>query len=242
MNIPTAHIEAKKSQISKKVLMFGDPLRAKKAAETFLTNYKLVNNVRGMLIYTGIYKNEVITLMGHGMGLSSISIYAYELYKFYGVEVIVRAGSCGALKKEIKLNDIILSTVAYTDAENFGLPFGEVNNYTNSSNELINIFKEVAKLKKVKTKLHEGSILSSQWFYKEIEIKKYVDLIKEKNILVVEMEAYALYTIANKLKKKALTVLTVSDSLVTHEQLSSRDRQESFIEMMELGLETLLKA
>lgn len=236
----TAHNEAKKEDIAKIVLMAGDPLRAKFFAEKYLKNYKLVNSLRGMLAFTGYINNLRVTVMGHGMGMESIGIYAYELYKFYDVDIIIRFGSCGGYIKELNLFDLIIAEKAYTES-NYGLGF---NNETNDTMEASHDLVEKAILASQKLKLTQktkiAKIHSSLWFYTEgfkTEIKDYVD----KKIIAVEMESYALYLIAKTLNKKALTILTVSDNLITKKEIKGILRQEGFKDMFELLKEIVIK-
>ena len=237
----TPHISAKKGEIAKTVLMPGDPLRAKFIAENFLEDYKLVNEVRGMLAYTGTYKGKDVTVMGHGMGNPSIGIYSYELYKFYDVENIIRVGSCGSYLESINVGEVIVANQATSDSTFADLINIElVNNSLSASEELLKTCVEVSE--ELKIKLHIGKVNSSDVFYSDENSpkSKLNDEIKKGNILAVEMEAFALYANAIKLNKNALCILTVSDSLVNHESLSSEDRRTTFKNMMILGLETAL--
>ena len=237
----TPHISAKKGEIAKTVLMPGDPLRAKFIAENFLEDYKLVNEVRGMLAYTGTYKGKDVTVMGHGMGNASIGIYSYELYKFYDVENIIRIGSCGSYLESINVGEVIVANQATSDSTFADLINVElVNNSLSASEELLKTCVKVSE--ELKIKLHIGKVNSSDVFYSDENSpkSKLNDEIKKGNILAVEMEAFALYANAIKLNKNALCILTVSDSLVNHESLSSEDRRTTFKNMMILGLETAL--
>ena len=237
----TPHISAKKGEIAKTVLMPGDPLRAKFIAENFLEDYKLVNEVRGMLAYTGTYKGKDVTVMGHGMGNASIGIYSYELYKFYDVENIIRVGSCGSYLESINVGEVIVANQATSDSTFADLINVElVNNSLSASEELLKTCVKVSE--ELKIKLHIGKVNSSDVFYSDENSpkSKLNDEIKKGNILAVEMEAFALYANAIKLNKNALCILTVSDSLVNHESLSSEDRRTTFKNMMILGLETAL--
>jgi purine-nucleoside phosphorylase len=237
----TPHISAKKGEIAKTVLMPGDPLRAKFIAENFLEDYKLVNEVRGMLAYTGTYKGKDVTVMGHGMGNPSIGIYSYELYKFYDVENIIRIGSCGSYLESINVGEVIVANQATSDSTFADLINVElVNNSLSASEELLKTCVKVSE--ELKIKLHIGKVNSSDVFYSDENSpkSKLNDEIKKGNILAVEMEAFALYANAIKLNKNALCILTVSDSLVNHESLSSEDRRTTFKNMMILGLETAL--
>lgn len=229
----TAHNEAKKEEIAKIVLMAGDPLRAKKFAIEYLKNYKLVNSVRGMLTFTGYINNTKVTVMGHGMGMESIGIYAYELYKFYDVDVIIRFGSCGSYIKEINLFDLIIADQAYTES-NYGLGFNKEKKDTiNASSDLVLQAKKASEELNLIKKTKIGKIHSSMWFYTE-GYDKGISNYTKSGVIAVEMESYALYLIAKTLNKKALTILTVSDNLITKQETTAFERQEGFIDMFKL--------
>lgn len=229
----TPHNQALEGQIAKTVLMPGDPLRAKFIAETFLENPVLFNTVRNMFGYTGTYKGKQISVMGSGMGMPSIGIYSYELYKFYGVETIIRIGSCGSFQDDIKIRDVIVAQTACTDSrwgEQYELPgvFSPSGTY-----DLIEAAVNVCKDKKIN--YHVGPILSSDIFYQvdSDSWKKWASM----GVMAVEMESYALFCNAAYLNKKAACLLTVSDSLVSHEATTAEERQNSFTQMMEVALE-----
>lgn len=229
----TPHIKAKKEDFSKIVLMPGDPLRAKWIAENFLESYKLVNEIRGMLAFTGTYKGTKITIMGHGMGIPSIGIYSYELFNFFGVEVIIRVGSAGAYTKDVNVGDLVLVKSAYSEstyADLLGVTVNDKRLYP--SNEINEIAKNVAIKKNIK--IIEADIHSSDVFY---GIRTPEQLFKETGGSLVEMESFALFANANKLNKKAACLLTCSDSLVTHESMSAEDRQTKFVNMVNLALD-----
>ncbi len=227
----TAHISAKKEEIAKTVVMAGDPLRAKAFANKYLTDVKLVNEVRGMYTYTGTTKNgKRVTVMGHGMGLNSIGIYAYELYKFYDVETIVRFGSCGSYNPKINVGDLIVAEHAWT-LSNYGDGFGyEGVDTIQCQPETLQIAKEAIEETELSAPYYFTKVNASPWFYKETN-KDVPEEMVAKGIDVVEMEAYALYAIANHLNKKALAILTVSDSLVTGEEMPPEQRQEGLTNM-----------
>ena len=231
----TPHIESKKEEIAKTVIMPGDPLRAKHIAENYLENYKLVNNVRGMLAYTGTYNGKEVTVMASGMGMPSIGIYSYELFNFYDVENIIRVGSCGAYTKEINLYDIILVEESYTDSSFAKVQNNSDYNSLNSNNELNELIKQKAKEKNIN--LIIGKVHSTDVFYNELDYKK---LYEDKKCLVSEMESFALFHNAKISNKKATCVLTVSDNLETKEKISSEERQKSFNEMIKLVLDSVL--
>ncbi|MBR0534859.1 MAG: purine-nucleoside phosphorylase [Clostridia bacterium] len=243
MNYPTPHINAKPSDFAKTVLMPGDPLRAKFIAENFLEDAKLVNNVRGIHGYTGLYKGVPVSVMASGMGMPSIGIYSYELFNFFEVENIIRVGSAGGMSKDVKVRDIILAQGACTNsnfAHTFNLPgtFAPIADFS-----LLRKTVETAEALSLDYKV--GSILSSDTFYNDEEgllpQQTSSALWGKMGVLGVEMEAAALYMNAARCGKSALAILTVSDHLLTGESLSSDDRQNSFTDMMKLSLETAIK-
>ena len=233
----TPHNQASEGAFAKTVLMPGDPLRAKFIAENFLTDVVQVNSVRNMLGYTGYYKGKKVSVMGSGMGMPSIGIYSHELYSFYGVEKIIRIGTCGAYAPECKVFDLILAEGACTNsnwAHQFALP--GVLSAIADFDMLMDAYK-IAKDNNMN--VHVGNILSSDIFYNDQESvwKKWAKL----GCLGVEMESYALYTTAANLHKKALCILTVSDSFITHEETTPEQRQTSFKDMMKVALEVAIK-
>lgn len=231
----TPHMNAEKENIANIVIMPGDPLRAKYIAEKYLTDVKLVNNVRLALAYTGYYKDKKITVMASGMGMASIGLYAYELFTYYGVQKIIRLGSCGSYSKEIKVRDIILVEKAYT-LSNFAFQYnGEDVHLVKSSVLLGQSIVNSANKNNITIKI--GNINTSDVFYNKYEDEK----IKENYCLGVEMESFALFYIAKMLGKDATSVLTVSDNLVTKEQLSSEEREKTFDEAITLVLEAVKK-
>lgn len=230
----TPHNKAKKQDIANVVLMPGDPLRAKWIADNFLKNTKCVNEVRNMLTYTGTYKNKKITIMPHGMGIPSIGIYSYELMSFYGVKNIIRIGSCGAISKDLKLGSIIIADNAYSEstyAKLMGLKV--TNKILSASTKLVKLAEKIAK--KLKINVHKNTVISEDAFYQKIY--KPEQMVKKHNAIAVEMEAFGLYANALITKKQALTLLTVSDSLVTNENMSPDERATTFNEMIQLALE-----
>lgn len=230
----TPHIEANKKDIAKIVLMPGDPLRAKLFAETYLENYKIINNVRGMLGYTGKYKGKEITVMGHGMGLDSIGIYSYELYTEYDVDVIIRFGSCGSYNNDINIFDIIIADKAYSKS-NYGEGFGIYDDTIEATKSLIDVANKISKEFKCNRKIINTTVNSSMWFYKTENIDIPENFVN-KGIDVVEMEAYALYSIAKSLNKNALTLLTVSDHIVKKKFTTSEERRIGFKDMFNFML------
>ena len=237
MSIPTPHIEAKSCEdFAKTVLMPGDPLRAKYIAENYLTDVVQVNGVRNMFGYTGYYKGKKVTVMGSGMGMPSIGIYSYELYAFYGVEEIIRVGSCGSYTKDANIYDVIVVTDAYSESSFAKTAFGYKGKTQKANKNLVNRLNKAAE--KLNYPVINGRIHSSDVFY-----RGYGNAIQsagiEQNCLGVEMESFALFANAKYLNKKAACILTVSDSLITHEVTSSQERQESFNKMMEIALESV---
>lgn len=228
----TPHNIAKKDQIAKVVLMPGDPLRAKFIAENYLENYELVNDVRGMLAYTGTYKNKKITIMGHGMGIPSIGIYSYELFNFYDVDTIVRIGSAGAYVSRLNVYDTVLVTKAYSESNFAKVAYG-MRGKTLSSNKSLN-----TKLSKIAAKLDlplkEAVCHSSDVFYSNNPTN---DARDKHGCECVEMESFALFANAKAAGKKASCLLTISDSFVTHEVTTAEERQISFTNMMKIALE-----
>lgn len=234
MKIPTPHIGAKDANlIAETILLPGDPLRAKFIADNFLENVTQFNEVRNMLGFTGTYKGKKISVMGSGMGMPSIGIYSYELINFYGVKNLIRVGSCGAMQPNMNLYDLVFGMCASTNSNylsQYNLP-GILA--PNASFKLLQKAVNLAEEKKYK--YHVGNILSSDTFYNEESDswKKWAKM----GVLAVEMEAAALYANALRAGVDALTILTVSDSLVTNELTTSEERQTAFTKMMEIALE-----
>jgi purine-nucleoside phosphorylase len=234
--MPTPHISSNIEDIAKTVLMPGDPLRAKFIAETFLKDVKLVNQVRNMLAYTGTYNGKKVTVMGSGMGMPSIGIYSYELFKFYDVENIIRIGSCGAYDKNLKLFDVLLVSQAFSESS-FAKTMGISNRHVLPASKTLN-----NRIKRAATKLNkplkEGIIHSSDVFYR-LNHQAYVDIYKKHQTIAVEMESFALFANAKALNRKAACLLTVSDSLVNHEETTSEQREKAFTNMMEIALNSI---
>lgn len=230
--IPTPHNSAKKGDIAKKVLMPGDPLRAKYIAETYLENPVCFNTVRNMLGYTGIYNGEEVSVMGGGMGIPSIGIYSYELFNFYDVDKVIRIGSAGALQDDVELMDVVIGMGACTDsnyAYQYGLPgtFAPIADYS-----LVKRAAEVAEEQGTPVKV--GNILSSDVFYNADSTVN--DRWRSMGVLAVEMEAAALYMNAAAAGKKALCMLTISDLIYKEGNLTAEERQLGFKKMMEIAL------
>lgn len=233
--MPTPHINAKKGDIAKTVLMPGDPLRAKFIAEEFLENIKLVNSIRGMLGYTGTYKGKEVSVMASGMGMPSIGIYSTELFSEYEVDNIIRVGSCGSYNEDIDIYEVILATSAYSETTFDDVSGGENIDVVNSSEELNKKIESSAK--NLNINLHKGCVHTTDVFYKEKN--NFEDVVEKYNCLAVEMESFALFYIANKFNKNATALLTVSDSLVTKKQTSSEEREKNFVDMIKIALESI---
>ena len=229
--IPTPHIGAREGEIAEKVIMAGDPLRAKFMAENFLENPIQFNNVRGMLGFTGEYKGKRVSVMGHGMGIPSIGIYTYELFNFYGVKRIIRTGSAGAYHPDLRLGDIVVGIGACTDS-NYGAQYGLPGTFSPTA-DFAMARAAVEKAEEMGIRYKVGNILSSDVFYGDS-----ADGWKawqKMGVLAVEMEAAALYMNAARSGNEALCICTISDSLVTGEACSAEQRQTSFTNMMEIA-------
>ncbi|MFW5794689.1 MAG: purine-nucleoside phosphorylase [Bacillota bacterium] len=230
----TAHINAEKGDIAKTVLMPGDPLRAKYIADTFLKDVTKFNEVRNMFGYTGYYNGKKISVMGSGMGQPSIGIYSYELFKFFDVENIIRIGSCGAYTKDLDLYDTILASDAYSESTYAYVQGKEKRDTLPASKELNKALVKIAE--DLKIPLTIGIIHSSDVFYRE-NPDEALQQAKDKKLIGVEMESFALFHNANVTGKNAACLLTVSDSLVTSKSTSSEERQTAFTNMMKIALE-----
>lgn len=233
----TPHNRAEKGQIAKTVLMPGDPLRAKFIAEHFLEGAVLVNDVRGMLGYTGSYGGRPVSVMGSGMGMPSIGIYSYELYSQYGVENIIRIGSAGSYTPKAKLFDVVLATGAYSESSYARTQSGFEGDVTRPSEELNQALR--ASARRLGVPLIEGMIHSSDVFYRETgnEHPLYWEKLRdEKGCLAVEMESFALFHNAARLGRRAACLLTISDSFVSPEITTAQQREKSFTQMMEVAL------
>ncbi|MEM9576470.1 MAG: purine-nucleoside phosphorylase [Pseudomonadota bacterium] len=229
----TIHIGAAPGDIAETVLMPGDPYRARWAAETFLKGAKLVNEVRGMLGFTGTYKGERVSIQGSGMGMPSLSIYANELMSDYNAQTLIRIGSCGGMQPHVAVRDVILAMSATTITSPSSAIFRDINFAPTASYDLLAAAVEAAKGKGVKT--HVGGIYSSDVFY--AERPDLDEQMVRHGILGVEMEAAELYTLAARHGRRALAVLTVSDHLQTGDSLPSEDREKTFGDMVEIALE-----
>ena len=231
-NTPTPHISCNPGDFAKTVLMPGDPLRAEFIANTFLTEAKLVNNVRGIQGYTGLYKDKPVSVMASGMGIPSIGIYSYELFNFYGVENIIRIGSAGMIQQDLKLRSVVAAMSAYSNSA-YGKQFGfEGNLAPCASWKLLKAAYD--KATEMSVNMPVGPVYSSDTFYDE---SAPLGKLQKLGVLAVEMESYALYLNAARAGKNALALLTISDNPFTGEGLDSEQRQNTFTQMMEIALE-----
>ncbi|MCM3588029.1 purine-nucleoside phosphorylase [Mesobacillus maritimus] len=232
----SVHINAKENEIAETVLLPGDPLRAKYIAETFLEDVKLYNEVRNMFGFTGTYKGKRISVQGTGMGVPSISIYINELMNSYNVQTLVRVGTCGAIQKDVKVRDVILAMSASTDSQMNRLTFGGVDYAPTADFDLLLKAYQAGQDKGLNLKA--GNVFTADHFYNDnAELEKWA----KYNILAVEMETAALYTLAAKLDRRALSVLTVSDHILTGEETTAEERQTTFNDMIEVALEAVIK-
>ena len=231
------HIAAKNGEIADTVLLPGDPKRAKWIAENFLENAVCYTDIRGMLGFTGTYKGKRISVQGTGMGIPSMSIYITELMKNYGVKTLIRVGSAGSYQEDVKIRDIVVALSTSTDSNINNRRFKGASFAPTVNFDLLSKVLKTAEEKNIKIKA--GNILTSDEFYNDDP--SYFKKWAEFGVLAVEMETAALYTLASKYKAKALSILTISDSLVSPEITSSEEREKTFNEMIELALETAIK-
>ncbi|MDR9794185.1 purine-nucleoside phosphorylase [Aeribacillus pallidus] len=230
------HIGAKKDEIADKILLPGDPLRAKYIAETFLENAVCYNKVRGMYGFTGTYKGKRISVQGTGMGVPSISIYIHELMQEYDVQTLIRVGSCGSIQKDVCIRDCILAMSASTNSQMNRITFGSVDYAPTANFDLLKKAYDAAVSKGIDVKV--GSVFTTDLFYNDqAEHEKWA----EYGILAIEMETAALYTLAAKFGRRALSVLTVSDHVLTGEETSAAERESTFNEMVEIALEAAIQ-
>ena len=233
----TPHIAAEKGQIAERILLPGDPLRAKFIAENFLEDAKEYTHVRGILGYTGTYKGVPVSVQGTGMGMPSISIYVHELINEYGCNKLIRVGTCGGMHKDVKLRDVLIAQAATTDSGMMKSIFGSAINYAPIADfDLLRKAVENAEKLNMPTKV--GNIFSADRFYDEdVDSER----LRKYGILAVEMESAALYTIAAQFHVQALAIFTVSDHLLTGEACSAEERQTTFTDMMKIALETAIQ-
>lgn len=232
----TPHNKANLGDIAKTVIMPGDPLRAKYIAENFLTDYKLVNDVRNMYAYTGFYKGKQITIMASGMGMPSMGIYAYELYKFFDVENIIRIGSAGSFNKDVEIMDIVLSSCSYTEG-NFAYNFSNKKCFSaESSSELDELI--IKKAKELKLNIKYGKTFCAECFDPYLETDEYRKRMPD-DILAVEMEAFALFYLAKYFNRKASCLLTISDNIINKKAITAEERSKALTDMITLALEVV---
>ena len=231
------HIGAKAGDIAETVLLPGDPKRAKWITENYLENVFCYTDIRGMLGFTGTYKGKRISIQGTGMGIPSISIYITELMKDYGVKNLIRVGSAGSYQEDVKVRDVVIAMSASTDSNINNRRFNGANYSPTANFELFRTTLKVAEEKNIKIKA--GNVLTSDEFYNDngAYYRKWADF----GVLAVEMETAGLYTLATKYKAKALSILTISDSLISPEITSAEEREKTFSEMIELALETAIR-
>lgn len=231
------HIAAKENEIAETVLLPGDPLRAKYIAENFLENATCYNEVRNMFGYTGTYKGKRISVQGTGMGVPSIAIYITELMQSYQVQNLIRVGTCGAIQKDVKVRDVILAMSASTDSQMNRITFGHVDFAPTANFDLLKKAYDAGIKKGLNLKV--GNVFTADLFYNDqADHEKWA----QHQILALEMETAALYTLAAKFGRKALSVLTVSDHILTGEVTSAEERQTTFNDMIEVALETVSQA
>lgn len=230
------HIGANENEIAETVLLPGDPLRAKYIAETFLEDTKCYNEVRNMFGYTGTYKGKRVSVQGTGMGVPSISIYVNELMQSYNVQNLIRVGTCGALQKDVKVRDVILAMTSSTDSQINRITFGGIDFAPTADFELLKNAYDAGIEKGLHLKV--GNVFTADSFYND---NADFELLAKYQILAVEMETTALYTLAAKYGRKALSILTVSDHILTGEETTAEERQTTFNDMIEVALESVLK-
>lgn len=231
----TPHINAKKEDVASIVLMPGDPLRAKYIADTFLKNVKKINNIRNMFMYTGEYKGKKISICGSGMGVPSMGIYSYELFKFYNVDVIIRIGSSGAYTDALEIHDVVLVTESYSDSKIYSQLMTNIDSHISYPSKDINE-KLRASAKKQKINLYEVRTHTTDAFYSKRPLS---DTLKITEAKCVEMESSGLFINAEVTGKKAACLLSISDHLLSHRSTSPEERQTTFNDMIKIALETI---
>ncbi|HWO96804.1 MAG TPA: purine-nucleoside phosphorylase [Bacillus sp. (in: firmicutes)] len=232
----SVHIGAKMGDIAETILLPGDPLRAKYIAETFLENPTCYNEVRGMLGFTGTYKGKRVSVQGTGMGVPSISIYVNELIQSYNVQNLIRVGTCGAIQKDVNVRDVILAMTSSTDSQMNRIAFGGIDYAPTASFDLLKKAYDAGTEKGLNLKV--GNVFTADQFYNE---DSQFEKLARYGVLAVEMETTALYTLASKFGRNALSVLTVSDHILTGEETTAEERQTTFNEMIEVALEASIK-
>jgi purine-nucleoside phosphorylase len=233
----STHIGAQPGEIAERVLMPGDPLRAKWIAETFLDDARCYSTVRNMFGFTGRYQGVEVSVQGSGMGMPSCSIYAHELINEYGVQSLIRVGSCGALSASLKLRDVVAASGSSTDSAMNRVRFDGLVDYAPVADFFL-LRSAVDAAERRGIEMHVGPVLAADAFY--TDRPDLYDTLADYGVLAVEMESAALYTIAARFKARALTVLTVSDHIKTGERTSAQDREQTFTQMVEIALDTAI--
>lgn len=236
----TPHINAEPGDFADIVLMPGDPLRAKYIADTYLSNVLEINKIRGMLGYTGYYKKRAISVMGHGMGIPSCSIYSKELITYFGVKQIIRVGTCGAIRRELKVRDIVIGLGASTDSKVNRIRFKDHDLAAIADFDMVRLAVDAAHAAALPVSVFVGNIFTTDLFYAPDQKLFYV--LEKYGILAIEMEAAGLYGVAAEFGARALAICTVSDHILNGEILSATERQTSFNHMIEIALESVILA
>lgn len=233
----SVHIGAKVGEIAESILLPGDPLRAKFIAENYLENVIQYNDVRGMLGFTGTYKGEKVSVQGTGMGIPTTAIYVNELIQHYHVQHLIRVGTCGALSEDVKVRDIILAQGSSTDSQMNRIVFQGIDYAPLADFNLLMKAYQIGEEKALNMRV--GNVYTTDSFYRD-NAKETNQLLANYNVLAVEMETTALYTLAAKFNRKALSILTVSDHIITGEETTAKERETSFNHMMEMALDTAI--
>lgn len=233
----TPHIGAMQGQFAETVLMPGDPLRAQALAENHLEDVKLITSVRNMLGFTGTFKGQPVSIMGSGMGMPSISIYAHELFDYYGVKQIIRLGTCGGLLADMQVGDLVMASAASTDSAMNRQRFGNWDYSASADFELL--WRVYEKAQQRGLRIRTGNVFSSDWFYHPDE--NFIEKVQKMGILALDMESAALYALAHQHGRRALTILSVSDVIPTGERASHETRQNAFGAVIQVVLEAVLE-
>ncbi len=233
----TPHIGAMQGQFAQTVLMPGDPLRAQALAENHLEDVKLITSVRNMLGFTGTFKGQPVSIMGSGMGMPSISIYAHELFDYYGVKQIIRLGTCGGLLADMQIGDLVMASAASTDSAMNRQRFGNWDYSASADFELL--WRVYEKAQQRGLRIRTGNVFSSDWFYHPDE--NFIEKVQKMGILALDMESAALYALAHQHGRRALTILSVSDVIPTGERASHETRQNAFGAVIQVVLEAVLE-
>lgn len=235
--IPTPHNQALKEDLADVMIMPGDPMRSKYIAQDFLTDARLVNDIRGIQGYTGFYKGKKVSVMASGIGIPAISVYAYELYNFYDTDTIIRVGTAGSIDPEVHVGDVLISDIAYTNSDFYKHLKMPMDYIARPDEDLLKKSIEVAKNKGVS--YHVAPVLTEELYYAQ-ESDGYIELWQEKGVAAIEMEAAALFAHADQAGKKALSVFTVSNNILTGEEMEISKRERYLTEMIEVVLETAI--